>query len=185
MTLSPRTKLLLLFALFASPIVASLLTYRFYKPELTSNYGELLPPRPVTDQDFARAEGGAFRFESLRGKWVLVASDSGACAEACQAKLTTMRQVRLALGRNAIRVERVFVADDLAPPSPALAAEYPGQVVAVTPRGLTLPPGAGHDRAFIYLLDPRGDVMMRFPAQADSKRMLKDLGRLLKASQMG
>jgi len=185
MTLSPRTKLLLLFALFASPIVASLLTYQFYKPDVTSNYGELLAPRPVTDHAFGRAEGGAFRFESLRGKWVLVASDSGACAEACQAKLTTMRQVRLALGRNASRVERVFVADDAAPPSPALAAEFPGQVIAVAPPGVALPSGAGNDRAFVYLLDPRGDVMMRFPARADSKRMLKDLGRLLRASQMG
>ena len=57
--------------------------------------------------------------------------------------------------------------------------------LALTPRGLALPAGAGNDRAHVYLVDPRGNVMMRWPAGADRKRMLGDMQRLLKASQIG
>jgi hypothetical protein len=96
-----------------------------------------------------------------------------------------MTQVRLALGRNASRVERVFVVDDVRTADAALLGSYPGLVVAVTRRGLLLPPGAANDRAYIYLVDPRGNVMMRWPAKPDYKRMFRDLERLLKASQIG
>jgi len=185
MKIGPRAKLLALFGLFALPIVASLVTYQLYTPAETSNYGELLPVRPVPEQVFANATGQAFRFADLAGKWVLVASDSGACAAACIEKLTAVRQVRLALGRNAGRVERVFVVDDTTPPPQSLDSEFPGMKVVFTQSGMTLPPAPANDRAHIYLLDPRGNVMMRFPSAVDSKRMLRDLNRLLRASQMG
>jgi cytochrome oxidase Cu insertion factor (SCO1/SenC/PrrC family) len=184
-TVSPRAKLLALFALFASPIAASLLAFHFYRPAATANYGELLPPTPVAAQAFGREGGGAFRFQGLEGRWALVTSDSGECAEACLAKLVTMRQVRLALGRNASRVARVLVIDDVRRPTPELLGAFPGLDVAITPAGMTPPPGAANDRAHIYVVDPRGNVMMRFPAAADGKRMLQDLNRLLKASQIG
>jgi hypothetical protein len=185
MTLSPRAKLLALFALFASPIAASLLVFHFHRPEATANYGELLAPAPVTAQAFGREGGGACRFQGLEGRWVLVASDSGDCVAACVAKLTAMRQVRLALGRNAPRVAQVLVVDDLRRPAIALLEQFPGLEVAITPVGLTLPPQPANDRAHIYLIDPRGNVMMRFPAAPDGKRMLRDLNRLLRASQIG
>ena len=184
--IGPRAKLVLLASLFALPIVASLLAYELLEGRPTANYGELLlPPRTITGQPFEGAGGGAFRFADLAGKWVLVASDSGACPAECAAKLTTMRQVRLALGRDAGRVARVFVVDDLRRPAPGALREYEGTVVALTPAGMSLPPGAANDRAHIYLADPRGNVMMRWPAGADGKRMLGDLKRLLKASQIG
>ena len=185
MTLSPRAKLILLASLFLLPIVASLLAY-LYHPEPTANYGELLlPPSAVTTHSFARMSGGSFDFSQLRGRWILVASDSGVCPAACVAKLAAMRQVRLALGRNAGRVERVFVVDDLAAPNRAALAAFEAMPVALTPTGLALPPGAGNDRAYIYLVDPRGNVMLRWPAKPEMKRMHRDLERLLKASQIG
>ena len=185
MKFTPRLQLLAIMALFALPIVASTLAYLFVEPNPTANYGELLPPAPAPAHAFSRPGSGPFRFADLGRRWTMVASDSGRCQAACRDKLTTMRQVRLALGRNAERVERVFIVDDLQPPAPGLLEEYPGMTVAVTPAGMTLPPGAANDRSHIYLVDPRGDVMMRWPAQPDGRRMLKDLQRLLKASQMG
>src|SRR5262245_43594988 len=149
MAFSPRAKLLALFALFAAPIVASLLTYHFYRPEATGNYGELIKPEPVTTQEFGHGTGGTFRFGSLQGQWILVASDSGLCPQACADKLATMRQVRLALGRNASRVARVFVVDDLQKPAAPLLEQHPGLEVAITPVGMTLPPRPANDRAHI------------------------------------
>ena len=146
MTLGPRAKLLLLVSVFALPMIASYVAYMFFRPEATANYGELLlPPAMATSQPFERMEGGAFLFDHLRGKWVLVASDSGACPAECREKLHAMTQTRLALGRNAGRVERVLVVDDVRAPDSEALSRYPGLVVAVTRRGLSLPPGAAND----------------------------------------
>ena len=184
--MSPRAKLVALAALFAAPIVASVIAYNVIEPGRTANFGELLlPPARVSPQPLERAGGGTFAFTELAGKWVLVVSDSGACPQACRDKLSTLQLVRTALGRNAGRVERVFVVDDLQRTAGEMAAEFPGLRVAYTPAGLSLPPGAGNDRAHVYLVDPNGNVMMRWPAGADRKRMLGDLQRLLKASQIG
>ena len=186
MKIAPRAKLLALCSLFALPIVASLLAYRYLRPTPTANYGELLlPPRLVTAQMFERVNGGRFTFADLEGKWALVTSDSGACAMPCIDKLSALRQIRLALGRNAGRVERVLVIDDTRTPDRAAFAPFDGMVVAVTPLGMALPPGAGNDRAHVYLVDPHGNVMMRWPASPDPRRMHRDLERLLKASQIG
>ena len=183
---SARLKLLAIMGLFALPIVASTVAYHFFRPDSTANYGELLlPPAPITTAQFLRAEGGDFRFAELRGKWVLIASDSGTCPASCVAKLTLMRQVRLMLGRNAARVSRVFVADDTRPLAPEALAPFEGTVAITPPPGMTLPLAPVNDRAHFYLVDPLGNVMMRFPAKAEPRRMLRDLERLLKASQIG
>jgi len=115
---------------------------------------------------------------------VLVANDTGACPASCEAKLVTLRQVRLALGRNATRVERVFLVDE-SRLAPELESAYPGMHVASRVLGSAMPEGPGNDRGHIYLVDPRGNVMMRWPAKPDGRRMIKDLERLLKASQIG
>jgi len=181
-----RLKLLAIMALFAAPIVASTVTYHFFRPESTANYGQLItPPAAITTARFLGAGGGSFGFEEVRGKWVLIASDSGACPEACVAKLTLMRQVRLMLGRKASRVVRVYVADDTRTMTPQALAPFDGTIAITVQPGTLLPLSAVNDRAHIYVVDPLGNVMMRFPADAEPRRMLRDLERLLKASQVG
>ena len=184
MTISPRAKLALLVSLFLLPIVASALVYRFAHVEPTANYGELLPPHPMPGAILVRPDGSVFIFPLVSGKWALLANDTGSCPASCQEKLVTMRQARLALGRNASRVERVFIVDE-SHLAPELETAFPGMYVASRALGSSMPQGPGNDRGHIYLLDPHGDVMMRWPAQPDGRRMIKDLERLLKASQIG
>lgn len=186
MKLSPRAKLVLIMGLFALPIVASLTAYRFFRPQPAANYGELLlPPQPIAEVAMRRPDASAFRFGDLRDRWVIVVSDSGACGVECAARLHVTRQARLALGRNAPRVARVFVVDDgRAPDAPAFTP-IEELVVAIPPQGALAPGGPGNDRHHVYLVDPRGNVMMRWPAAPDFRGMLKDLERLLKASQIG
>lgn len=181
-----RAQLLAIMALFALPIAASYLVHHFYRPQATGNYGELLlPPASVPEVSYARPGGGQFAFGELRGKWVLVVSDAANCLPACEAKLILVRQVRLMLGRKADRVRRVFVADDTGSLNPSAFGEFEGMTLVATPVGLAQPLSPVNDRAHIYLVDPNGNVMMRWPANAEPKRMLKDLERLLKASQIG
>jgi len=182
--LGSRAKLTLLALVLLAPIAASFTAYYVVRPTGGASYGELLmPPDTVTAQSFARAGGGRFAFAELAGQWVMVASEAATCDERCIEKLTTMRQVRLALGRRASRVARVFVAGAGAlPPRPG---EFEGMVVASSLAGAPPAPGPMNDREHIYLVDPHGNVMMRWPARADRKRMLRDLDRLLRASQIG
>jgi cytochrome oxidase Cu insertion factor (SCO1/SenC/PrrC family) len=183
--IGPRARLVALAALFAVPIAASLIAYFWLRPAPGASYGELLlPPATISTQRFDSAQG-PFEFSRLAGKWILVVSDSAACPPPCRAKLAAVRQVRLALGRNAARVERVFVIDDVRQPDAGVLEGFEGTLLAIAPAGEKRQPGAGGDREHIYLVDPHGNVMMRWPAGADPRRMLGDLQRLLKASQIG
>ena len=70
-------------------------------------------------------------------------------------------------------------------PPAELARLYDGALVArASPELLAALPGT-NVRDHIYLLDPRGNLMLRFPKDADPKRMIKDLQRLLKYSSTG
>ena len=186
MRLGPRAKLVLVFAVFAAPIAASMLAYRYAHVTPTANHGELLlPPAQVPDRPMEGGGGKPFSFGGLRGRWVLVAVDAGACAEPCRRKLVAMRQVRLALGVNASRVARVLLADDGRAPDAAALAAFPGMERAILPRATAPAAGPAWDREHVYLVDPNGNVMMRWRAGDDPKGMLRDLERLLRASQIG
>ena len=182
-----RRVALMILALCAAPTVAAWLAYFVWQPHSRTNYGELVEPRPLSDPELYRLDGGRFRISELRGKWVLLQVDSADCGDHCRRKLVYMRQVRLALGKDAERIERVWLLGDGAVPEPALLREHEGLNV-VRARGSSLLeelPSSGNPPAYIYLVDPLGSLMMRFPGEPDARRMLKDLARLLKASRVG
>ena len=186
MRLGPRAKLMLIAALFAAPILASYLVYFFGHASPTANHGELLlPPVQASTQVFREPDGAAFSLRDLRGRWILVAQAGTACDEACLAKALAMRQVRLALGRDAVRVERVLLLAGGAAPDPAKLSAFPGMHVALGPPASGVDARAQGDRDHVYLVDPNGNVMMRWRADDDPKGMLQDLQRLLRASQIG
>jgi cytochrome oxidase Cu insertion factor (SCO1/SenC/PrrC family) len=182
-----RRVALLILALCAAPTVAAWLAYFVWQPQSRTNYGELIEPRSLSDPELRRLDGDAFRLSQLRGKWVLLQVDSGACGEPCRRKLVYMRQARLALGKDADRIERVWLLDDAAVPEPALLREHDGLKVARPARGLLLAelPSSGNPAGYIYVVDPQGTLMLRFPGEPDARRMLKDLVRLLRASRIG
>lgn len=174
-------------ALTIAPVAASYLIYFFWPPSRTVNYGELVEPRRVPDARLALADGTPFQLSSLRGKWVLVMVDSAACDAYCEKKLYFMRQVRLAQGKEMERVERAFLINDSATTSPDRLAPYAGTwlIRAAGHDILALFPARGPRSAHIYLIDPLGNLMMRYPPHPDPRRMIKDLQRLLKASRIG
>ena len=183
-----RIKLIALAAFFALPVVAGYVAYFFdLAPGSTANYGTLLPARPLSDTAMQDLEGRTFRFADLRGKWILVQFDAGTCAQYCERKLYFMRQVRKALGKDTSRVERVWLVTDSQVPAPLLLQAIEGTRLArtaATPIAAEFPAeraAADH----VYLVDPHGNLMMRFPRDPDPSRMLKDLPRLMKVSGIG
>jgi hypothetical protein len=170
-----RFKLALLAAFFALPVAASWLIWWFdLAPGTAGNYGTLLSPRPA-----ALPAAG-----ELKGKWVLVQFDGGACDAGCERKLYFMRQVRRAQGREMPRVARLWLITDAVRPRAELLGAIGGTVIAPAPAGAGFP-AERSVTDHIYLVDPLGNLMMRFPRDPDPTRVIKDLQRLLRASSFG
>jgi cytochrome oxidase Cu insertion factor (SCO1/SenC/PrrC family) len=182
-----RVTLLLVAVVAVLPLAAAYGLYFFWRPSAFTNYGELLAPTSLADAVASQADGTRYDFARLRGKWVLLMVDSGACDAFCEGKLYRMRQVRLTQGQNMERIERAWLIDDDASPSARLAAEYPGtqQIRVKGSAVLQRLPAQTSTRAHIYVLDPLGNVILRYTGDADATGMKKDITRLLKVSRIG
>lgn len=174
-----RLKLGLMGLFFLLPVVAATLAWWLdLAPGVAANYGTLLPPKPV-----ALPQPGL-----LKGKWVLVQFDATACAEPCERKLYFMRQVRRAMGRDMGRVGRLWLTTDEGAVRPEVLAAIEGTVVAperTVPDARQHFPAEGAVTEHLFLVDPIGNVMMRFPKDADPARVIKDLQRVLRLSRFG
>ena len=184
-----RLKLLAVLAVCAAPVIASYLTYYVIKPDGRTNYGELVEPqRPAAGLSVTRPDGTAAGMEAFRGKCVLLTAAPGACDAACAHRLYVMRQVRLTTGKERDRIERVLLLTDQASPAATVLAEHEGlHVLRTAPAALqrALPESQTLAAPSVYVVDPLGNLMMRFPADADPSRMKKDIAKLLRASRVG
>jgi len=188
---SGRWKLLLVVAVCAAPMIASYFTYYVIKPESRTNYGTLLDPReyPIPSLGSTALDGKPARLEDYKGKWVLLQVAGGDCDDACKTRLFAMRQLRLMQGKEMERIERVWLITDAKPLDTMLMREYDGtDMLRVDPKLLKawLPTDAGTSvEDHLYMIDPRGNLMMRFPKDADPNKVKKDISKLLRASSIG
>lgn len=186
-----RWKLFAVIVICASPLIASYLTYYVIKPQGRTNYGALIDPRahPIPALHARSLDGTATELASLKGKWIMLQVGGSECGEPCRKRLHDMRQLRLAQGKDMDRVERVWLITDDKPMETMLMREYDGtHMLRVAPDSLKtwLPVEQGTSVAdHIYMIDPLGNLMMRFPRDADPNRMKKDVSKLLKASRIG
>lgn len=178
-------------AVCAAPMIASYFAYYVVKPAGRTNYGDLIDPRnyPMPALGSTSLDGAPVPLENFKGKWLMLQVESGECAAACQKKLLEMRQLRLMQGKDMDRIERVWLITDNKPLETILMREYDGtrmlRVNADKVRSW-LPVDAGTSVSdHLYLVDPLGNLMMRFPRDADPNRIKKDLTKLLKASAIG
>lgn len=187
MQLSPRSKFLFLIGIFVVPVVAAYIAYFGVRPAGHTNYGELIQVTPLQHTAGAAPDGTALDLEALQGKWVMVHVGPSACDAACAQQLYLMRQIRIAQGKEQSRIERLWVLTDAGAAAPALLQEHPGLHVW-RPADAAFAaqfPAAQSPAKHIYLVDPLGNLMLRFPEQPDPKLIMKDLKLLLKASQIG
>lgn len=172
-----RRTLLLIAAVCAAPFIAGTAAFYLFPHFGSRNYGELLTPQPLP------AEAG---FEAYKGKWVMLHFDSGLCEASCERKLYNMRQSHAAQGRERDRIERVWVLLDKEPPRAEIAPLYEGVHRIDNPSAALLQVAPATTRTEgIYVIDPLGNLMLRFPAGADPQGMIKDLRQLLKVSRVG
>ncbi|WP_332851284.1 SCO family protein [Duganella sp. S19_KUP01_CR8] len=195
-----RWKLLLVLAVCAAPLVGSYLTYYVIKPKGgVTNFGALIDPRdhPIPAMASTTLDGKPATLENYKGKWIMLKVGPSDCKQDCQDQLFAMRQLRTMQGKEMERIERVWMITDDQPLDTVLMRVNDGTRMlrapaAVIDKWLPLEQGAG-DRVsdHVYLIDPLGNLMMRFPKGAVSsdtekvKKVHKDIYKLLKASAIG
>jgi len=185
-----RLKMLLILLVCAAPVIASYFMYYVVRPDGRRNYGELITPqRPLPSFNVTMASGAVVPATSLKDQWLLISVGSGACDAVCQQHLYFQRQLRESLGREKERVDWIWlVNDDVSTPAALEPALKGATVLRVSPTDLAqwLEAAPGQRLAeHLYLVDPMGNWMMRFPAAMDAAGAAKakvDLERLLRAS---
>ncbi len=189
---SGRRQLLLVASIFFVPLAAAVILYfsAGWRPPVGVQHGELIdPPRPLPEIAFSLPDGGTTSADILRGRWFLVHPVEAACDERCLATLAELRQLRLALDKDAPRVRRVLLHDGSCCAAGAPVAEPDLLVLgAIGPVGDTLRalfPPATDGSTGIYVVDPHGNLMMSYPASGAARGLLKDLERLLRLSSIG
>ena len=189
-TVSGRWKMLAVLAICAAPVIASYLTYYVIRPEGRRNFGELIEPqRALPDLQAAGMDGRPVNLRSLKGQWLLINIAGGACDAACQDRLYLQRQLREALGKEKDRLDRVWLVSDAAPVTENLKPAMRDATVLRVPEAQLaawLAPAAQQRLSdHLYLVDPLGNWMLRFPAGLSigtASRAKADLDRLMRAS---
>ena len=191
--------MVLVFLCSLAPIVGAFVVYMNpqWWPSDSANYGTLVSPqRPMpaaNELKLTTLDGKPFDLQSLKGKWLLLAADGAACPESCARKLYITRNTHASQGKNVDRLARVwFITDDAPVPDKVLEA-YKGTVMlradpdqlaryllardaAVGQPGLPEP---------IWVIDPLGNLMMQYPAEADGVKVRKDISKLVYNSRIG
>jgi hypothetical protein len=188
---SGRLKMLAVMLVCAAPVLTSYFTFYVVRPEGRRNYGELInPTRMLPDVQAVLVDGTPSSLRALKGQWLLLSVAGGACTAVCEKHVYLQRQMRESLGRDKDRLDRVWLVTDDVPLAPVLQQQvqsaslgaYALRVPAAT-LSQWLSPAPGQQLGdHLYLVDPVGNWMMRFPADIDAAKAKRDLERLLRAA---
>lgn len=176
---------------FVAPVVVAYVVFFFGNVSTFTNKGEILNPIvDISALNLKDENNTLIAKEKLTYKWRLISFVGSDCDEACNSRLYDVRQIHKTLGKNQHRVLRMIV--HLGPPSEAfnkvIEAEYPNALNFYGEEKVindALGKTANIKENEIYIMDPRGNIMMRFTQDQPNKDFQKDLGKLLKASQIG
>ncbi|MGD8557655.1 MAG: hypothetical protein PVJ14_09905 [Chromatiales bacterium] len=186
-----QQKTLLITALvFAAPLLLAILL--FMRPELvqlgTKNNGILVKPARPLDALVISVAGQPGDKSLLEGKWTWASFIEGPCGPACAEQLYKSRQVRLALGKDMDKGQRLLV--QVGAPvalDPQLLEAHPDLIIANAEEDADWLSqfhldGDSIETANIFLVDPLGNLMMYYPPEIEGPKILKDIQRLVRVS---
>jgi cytochrome oxidase Cu insertion factor (SCO1/SenC/PrrC family) len=198
-TKHPKLVLMLFLAVLIGPFLfAYVLVQKSQNHQFRmSNHGDLIIPvrsiAKTTFYDLGKKE--KFSSEKLAGKWWLVYVSPPKCQHTCQDILYNMRQIRTALGKDAPRVERLFIAHPdchLSVCEVYLGQSYPDmQRAQIKTKDFDILFGnisnisERESVGEMFIIDPNGNIMMHYSADMEAKAILSDMKRLLKSSKIG
>lgn len=170
-----RWQLLVLLAGFLLPMLLATSMYRWqlWLPDSRTYHGQLIGNGQL------RADLGV---QAEEVHWQLLVTAPGTCAEDCQQLVYLARQIHTGLGRDAGRASHALATD--AGPAKGFA-DYPQ--LRRYPLNLqqyrTLAPPDGRPR--LWIVDPHGNLVLRYEVGVRGQDVLRDLRHLLKLSNIG
>ena len=191
-----KIELILIFTIAILTPIAATLLYIYNPPQATTNFGELLNPTSL-DENILPPE---------YADWQLLVADVGDCDLACQERLCVITQLRLVNIGEINRISRLLLVDTNSqiPAEIKIAPSCNQDVVAAqldldeieVIEGLSIARIAKKEIQkllqqnnetnfveYIYLVDPKLQIMMRYPQDTPIKNIVKDLKRLLRLSK--
>ena len=177
-----RLQLLLILAVVIGPMLLASAMYRFgfWVPETRSYHGVLVATGQGRDTLGVSVATG-------ERQWQLLVTAPGECAEDCQRLVYLARQINIGLAREATRAGHALASGE------ALDAGYDQRLQREYPQLQRYPlDAASYARnpdapagVQLWIVDPLGNLVLRYDSTVDGKAVLDDLKYLLKVSQIG
>jgi hypothetical protein len=185
-----RRQFLLIASLFIVPVLTAIVLYRSvdWRPVVNAKGTLIDPPRPLDTAGLALADGENAPTDAFLGRWSVIRPVTGDCGPREHALLEELARVRLALDKDAGRVQRVLVHDGGCAAADFESGETDLKQYSAAAGGsgfLAQFPPAVDGAPGIYIADPHGNLMMSYPAGGSARGLLKDLERLLRLSSIG
>lgn len=147
----------------------------------------ITPPRALENRELVDPVTGMKT--TLHGKWTMFVQIEGDCDRDCKEVLYRMRQIQIAMGEKFFRVQRAvyFRGEGAEKDAKNIFSGFDGQLILARDkvgddfRKNFLVEGKSPDHA-IYLIDPRGFLMMCYPKETNPSGMIRDLKHLLMAT---
>lgn len=174
-----RLQLLLILLVVLGPMILATSMYKlkFWVPEGRSYHGAMI------GNGQSRADIG---IDAQDERWQLLVSAPEACAQDCQQLVYLARQIQIGLGRDASRASHALAA------AAPLAADYQVQLGREYPQLQRYALDTARYRQKVsepgpqlWIVDPHGNLVLRYDAKANGKQVLDDLRHLLKLSNIG
>ncbi len=195
-----RWTLIILVAVFASPIILAFIVYKnkWMIPSGRVSHGVIISPaQPLSKFTVNTQKDTKFGLEDIRRKWSYIYVIEKECDDACQLNLVKMRNARIGQGAEGRRVNYYLIltsetkvdwfSDEFKKAHPKLKILYANSDGAKSL--LKTLKGTEQSRIEemkrVYMIDPLGNYMMFYEDGFDSLGIMEDLKLLLKASQIG
>lgn len=177
---------------FVAPIIAVVAMYKFDWRPKGSSVGELITPAHLLQAPSALklSDGKELSADFFKDKWSMVQVVER-CEESCKTKLHNMRQIHVSLYKEIPRMQRVLITSQT--DVSELKQLYPELLILNQPLSAIDQLNTQFNEANVqanqadklYLVDPRGFLMMRYAATIDPALIRKDIVRLMKYSWAG
>ncbi|QWF70411.1 hypothetical protein KEF85_13870 [Methylomonas paludis] len=189
---------ILIIVIFAMSIIPFLIAWYLAKNpaalRLGASNGDLItPPLPIAISEFSGYDPfSAEKINELQGHWVLVnLVPNNQCGPVCEDALYKSRQLSLMLGKDIPRIRRaaIVMAKNAQPVFSAdwqtdgrllkveISSELSAKLQAIAGQSIT--------EGMLFIMDPLGNLMMKYPVGYDPYKVRNDLSKLLKISQIG
>jgi len=198
-----RYKLLAIISVALIPLLLATAMYygQFALPKGKSNKGTLIWP-PITLNSFAEVdaqhpENDLMKLVQMNKKWTLLVTGNSMCNDFCKESLHTVRQVNIALGKEADRVSRLLISSIEVEELKAIQQDYPNLIIetAKATEIANFEHAAQNNGAkietkesnqwMVWVVDPLGNVILQYTHRHDGYDMIDDLKRVLKLSNIG